>query len=291
MNDVLAYALMLAHGDPEATAGLRAMLDDPDALNAALRDATAVKEDRGGLVLDQSKHRWVNPNKDQPGAAPAAPAGDADATAKIAAMPGLTPEDRTGLLGAVKSIYGAGKKAIRVAKAVTLALHDEAKLWGTRLALAGVTYEEALPDAKELSNPLTGSTSATGGVDVMGKATGVPAASFLATKIAPQLATFAVLKVKSLLAGLRAEGIVMESDDERAALIAEFRAAMVAAFAKATAAAADQGEETVRESGPGGAGPSARAGVEGQHQPLGEPGHRRGAPARGKSGCTGYRDS
>jgi hypothetical protein len=39
MNDVLAYALLLAHGDPATTAGVRALMDDPDALGDAVRGA------------------------------------------------------------------------------------------------------------------------------------------------------------------------------------------------------------------------------------------------------------
>jgi hypothetical protein len=242
VNDVLAYALLLAHDDPEATAALRAMMGDPNALNEALRTATAVKEDRGNLVKKKITDKTgkqttvlVNPNAGQPtGDTAPVSIDDAEATAKIAKLPGLNDQDRKGLFGAVKSIYAGGKKAVQLAKAVTLALHDEAKLWATKLALAGVTYEDALPDSKELSNPLTGSTSATGGVDIVAQQSGIPAASFIATKLAAPVATFALAKVKSLLAGMKTEGIIMEADEsERTALIAEFRAALMEAFKEA----------------------------------------------------------
>jgi hypothetical protein len=39
MNDVLTYALLLAHGDPDTAAGIRALMDDPDALGDAVRGA------------------------------------------------------------------------------------------------------------------------------------------------------------------------------------------------------------------------------------------------------------
>lgn len=206
-----------------------------------------VREDRAGLVAkkvtDKSGHtvtRLVNPNKDTP-AAGGTPAGADDHTpiafdepaeaAKVAKLPGLSDGDRTGLLGAVKGIYAAGRKAATLAKAVAAAVLDEAKLWGTRLQMVGAGYDVALNDLDEMSNPLQ--ATMVHGVDHVAAATGIPSASWIGLNLVPKIATFALLKAKSLLSGTRSEGIVWEADEAgRDEVIRQFRAAMVAAIKK-----------------------------------------------------------
>jgi len=263
MNDVLAYALLLSRDADSPEAGERdaaALLDlfgDKERLNAAVSELAGgkdVREDKGNLVPKKITDKngvvvtkMVDPTKGHPAAdtpSPSRPGTDtapvpvdhAEATAEVAAMPGLSDDDRTGLVGAIKGIFVGGKKAVLLAKAVASAVHDEAKLWATRLALAGVTYDQALPDATELSNPLTGSTSATGGVDMIANATGIPGAQYALAKIVPKIAAFAILKAKSLLAGKRSESVDPTPDAEpmdRDELIRQFREAIMRAISDA----------------------------------------------------------
>ena len=156
---------------------------------------TKIVEDRAGLVFDQTKHRWVNPNKDDAttGTNPKAneqpvPFDEHATQAKIAKMPGLGESDRKGLFEAAKGIYAAGSTAVKIAKVVVQAVLDEAKLWTTKLALHGITFADALPDTQESTNPLSGSTAATGGQDLAADATGIPSAQYLLLKIAPKIA-------------------------------------------------------------------------------------------------------
>ena len=171
-----------------------------------------------------------------------APFNEEEARSKIASMPGLSDSDRTGLLGAVKGIYAAGSHVVKLARAVASAVHDEAKLWSTKLALHGITYAEALPDTQESTNPLTGSTAATGGEDWAAKVTGIPGAQYLALKVVPQIATYAVFKTKSLLSGKKVTHADLLSDDsEREKVIQDFRAAINKAIAKALGLSGDKG--------------------------------------------------